>query len=41
MFCPNQALPLSGRVLPVMMSIMVDFPAPFGPMMHLSSPFSM
>jgi hypothetical protein len=38
MFCPNQAEPESGRVLPVITSIMVLFPAPFGPMMQRSSP---
>ncbi len=32
--------PVSGRVLPVMMSISVVLPAPFGPMMHRSSPAS-
>ncbi len=31
---------VSGRVLPVMMSIIVVLPAPFGPMMALSSPGS-
>ena len=30
--------PLSGRVLPVMMSIIVVLPAPFGPMIARSSP---
>ena len=32
--------PLSGRVLPVMTSIMVVLPAPFGPMMARISPGS-
>ena len=30
--------PASGRVLPVMTSIIVVLPAPFGPMMQRSSP---
>ncbi len=38
---PNQALPLVGRVLPVMTSIMVVLPAPLGPMMQRSSPTPM
>ncbi len=38
---PNQTLPVSGRVLPVMTSIMVVLPAPLGPMMQRSSPSSM
>jgi hypothetical protein len=36
----EEHLPLSGRVLPVMMSIIVVLPAPFGPMMARSSPGS-
>jgi len=32
--------PASGRVLPVMTSIIVVLPAPFGPMMARISPFS-
>ena len=39
-FWPNQAEPASGRVLPVMTSIIVVLPAPFGPMMQRSSPGS-
>ena len=38
---PNQTDPVSGAVLPVIMSIMVVLPAPFGPMMQRSSPSSM
>ena len=38
--CPNHTDPLSGRVLPVMTSIIVVFPAPFGPMIQSSSPGS-
>ncbi len=38
---PNHTEPVSGRVLPVMMSIMVVLPAPFGPMMQRNSPSSM
>ena len=37
---PNVTVPESGRVLPVMTSIMVVLPAPFGPMMQRSSPGS-
>ena len=37
----EQTSPLSGRVLPVMMSIIVVLPAPFGPMMARISPGSM
>ena len=37
---PNQAEPRSGRVRPVMTSIIVVLPAPFGPMMQRSSPGS-
>ena len=37
---PKNALPASGRVLPVMTSIIVVLPAPFGPMMQRSSPTS-
>src|SRR6185369_7590226 len=33
-------VPLSGLVLPVMMSINVVLPAPFGPIKHRSSPLS-
>ena len=36
----KNTLPSSGRVLPVMTSIIVVLPAPFGPMMVRSSPFS-
>jgi len=37
--CPsNKTSPVSGRVLPVMTSIMVVLPAPLGPMMVRSSP---
>ena len=39
-FGPNQAVPWSGRVLPVMTSIIVVLPAPLGPMMQRSSPGS-
>jgi len=35
---PKNALPASGRVLPVMQSIIVVLPAPLGPMMQRSSP---
>ena len=35
---PKNTLPASGRVLPVMTSIIVVLPAPFGPMMQRSSP---
>ena len=35
---PKKTLPESGRVLPVMMSIIVVLPAPLGPMMQRSSP---
>jgi hypothetical protein len=34
----EEAVPLSGRVLPVMQSIIVVLPAPLGPMMQRSSP---
>ena len=37
---PKKALPASGRVLPVMTSIIVVLPAPLGPMMQRSSPAS-
>ena len=37
---PKKALPASGRVLPVMQSIIVVLPAPLGPMMQRSSPTS-
>ena len=40
MSAPNLAVPESGRVLPVMTSIMVVLPAPLGPMMQRSSPGS-
>ncbi len=40
MVWPNHAEPWSGRVLPVITSIMVVLPAPFGPMMQRSSPVS-
>ena len=36
----NSARPASGRVLPVMTSIIVVLPAPFGPMMARISPGS-
>ncbi len=38
MVLPKDAVPLSGRVLPVMQSIIVVLPAPLGPMMQRSSP---
>ncbi|MNJ54553.1 hypothetical protein D3C77_500000 [compost metagenome] len=38
---PNQALPLLGRVLPVITSIRVVLPAPLGPMMQRNSPTPM
>ncbi len=38
---PKYTVPLSGRVLPVMMSIIVVLPAPLGPMMQRSSPGAM
>ena len=38
--CPNTARPSSGRVLPVITSIMVVLPAPFGPITQRSSPAS-
>ena len=37
---PKCASPASGRVLPVITSIIVVLPAPFGPMMQRSSPGS-
>ena len=40
MVWPKNAVPASGRVLPVMTSIIVVLPAPFGPMMQRSSPAS-
>ncbi len=40
MVWPKNAVPASGRVLPVMTSIIVVLPAPFGPMMQRSSPTS-
>jgi hypothetical protein len=39
-FRPNHAVPSSGRVFPVITSIIVVFPAPFGPMTQRSSPGS-
>ncbi len=36
----KNALPLSGRVLPMATSIIVVLPAPFGPMMLRSSPLA-
>ena len=41
MVLPKNTVPESGRVLPVMMSIMVVLPAPLGPMMQRSSPGAM
>ena len=38
--CPRNTLPESGSVLPVMTSIIVVLPAPFGPMMQRNSPAS-
>ena len=38
MVLPKNTVPLSGRVLPVMQSIIVVLPAPLGPMMQRSSP---
>ncbi|MNZ93690.1 hypothetical protein D3C78_1127690 [compost metagenome] len=38
---PKNAVPLSGRVLPVITSISVVLPAPLGPMMQRSSPTPM
>jgi len=38
---PKKTVPESGRVLPVMMSIIVVLPAPLGPMMQRSSPGAM
>ena len=40
MVWPKNAVPASGRVLPVMTSIIVVLPAPFGPMTQRSSPAS-
>ena len=37
---PKKTTPSSGRVLPVMTSIMVVLPAPFGPMIARISPGS-
>ena len=37
---PNTTLPVSGRVLPVMTSIIVVLPAPFGPITARISPAS-
>ena len=37
----EEGRPLSGRVLPVITSIIVVLPAPLGPMMQRSSPASM
>ncbi len=39
--CPKNARPSSARVLPVITSIMVVLPAPFGPITQRSSPASM
>ena len=41
MVWPKNAVPASGRVLPVITSIIVVLPAPLGPMMQRSSPSSM
>ncbi len=41
MVWPKNAVPDVGRVLPVMTSIMVVLPAPFGPMIERNSPRSM
>ena len=41
MVLPKNTVPSSGRVLPVMMSIIVVLPAPLGPMMQRSSPGAM
>ena len=41
MVLPKYTVPSSGRVLPVMMSIIVVLPAPLGPMMQRSSPGAM
>ena len=41
MVWPRNTVPVSGRVLPVMTSIMVVLPAPLGPMTQRSSPTSM
>ena len=38
---PKKAVPDSGRVFPVMTSIMVVLPAPLGPITQRSSPTSM
>ena len=38
---PKNARPSSGRVLPVITSIIVVLPAPFGPITQRSSPASM
>ena len=40
MVWPKNAVPRSGRVLPVITSIIVVLPAPFGPMMQRNSPAS-
>ena len=40
MVCPKKAVPASGRVLPVITSIMVVLPAPLGPITQRSSPAS-
>ena len=40
MVWPKNAVPVSGRVLPVITSIIVVLPAPFGPMTQRSSPLS-
>ena len=41
MVLPKNTVPSSGRVLPVMMSIIVVLPAPLGPMTQRSSPGAM
>jgi hypothetical protein len=41
MVLPKNTVRSSGRVLPVMMSIIVVLPAPLGPMMQRSSPGAM
>jgi len=38
--CPKYTVPASGRVLPVITSIIIVLPAPLGPMMQRSSPSS-
>ena len=41
MVLPKNTVPSSGRVLPVMMSIIVVLPAPFGPITQRNSPGAM